>query len=84
MVQDARLAPHPFKLQVSVSQDMDVPSDTHRVLDDSLSIILGSQYSPRSGPGLPLSGARRNCQVTLSLSVPAEWQFSVGGIEWVC
>lgn len=39
--------------------------------------ILLDQYIAEIGPGLPLSGARKNCQINLNMHYPQGFQYSV-------
>lgn len=41
-----------------------------------------SEFVAEVGPGIPLSAARKNCSVTLTLSVPAGWQYSIGTFNY--
>ncbi len=47
----------------------------------AFTLSFGS-YIAEMGPGIPLRDSRKNCQITLTLTVPSGWQFSVGTFDY--
>ena len=41
-----------------------------------------SEFLAESGPGIPLSAGRKNCNLTLDLDIPAGWQFSLASFNF--
>ncbi len=41
-----------------------------------------SEFVAEIGPGLPLSEARKNCSITLTLNIPAGFQYSIGSFNY--
>ncbi|MBC7530141.1 MAG: RICIN domain-containing protein [Oligoflexus sp.] len=51
--------------------------------DDRKAFTLSfSEFVAEIGPGIPLSDARKNCSITLTLQVPAGWQYSIGTFNY--
>jgi hypothetical protein len=46
-------------------------------LPDRLRLNFPSSYNARQGPGIPIAERRRNCNLLVSLSVPAGKQFAI-------
>lgn len=44
--------------------------------------ITFSDFIAEAGPGLPLSSGRRNCQLTIDLTIPQGWQFSISSFDY--
>ena len=42
---------------------------------------FGDEFVARIGPGMPLSDARKNCQVSLQLHVPQGFTFAIASVE---
>lgn len=47
----------------------------------SLTLIF-DEFVASVGPGVPVTEARKNCQISLDLFVPQGWQFSVADFEY--
>jgi len=39
-------------------------------------------FVAEAGSGVPLSASRKNCQISISLDVPAGWSFAVASVEY--
>lgn len=44
--------------------------------------LIFSEYIAEIGPGIPLSSARRNCQITLDMYFPQGWQFAIASFDY--
>lgn len=50
--------------------------------DNKAFTLTFSDYIAEIGPGVPLSAARKNCQLTVDLHFPAGWQFAVATFDY--
>jgi len=53
------------------------------ISDDKQAFTVAfSEFVAETGPGLPLTAGRKNCNLTLDLDIPAGWQFSIASFNF--
>ena len=50
--------------------------------DNKAFTVIFSDYIAEAGDGISLRDGRKNCQLTLSLSVPQGWQYSIASFDY--